>query len=67
MADQGDRLRRVADLLANIDALTALAEVAAVQVGSGLRSLRHLACTLPRGGIRLSRSVGHPLSQTIWS
>ena len=32
VADQGDRLRRVADLLANIDALASLAEVAA---GSG--------------------------------
>ena len=32
VADQGDRLRRVADLLANIDALVSLAEVAA---GSG--------------------------------
>ena len=32
VADQGDRLRRVADLLANMDALVSLAEVAA---GSG--------------------------------
>ena len=59
VADRGDRLRRVADLLASIDALASLAAVAAGSSWQRLRSRKHLACRSPRA--HLAVEVGSVL------
>jgi DNA mismatch repair protein MutS len=60
VADQGDRLRRVADLLASIDALSSLAEVAATSGWQRPEVTEEFALQIVEGRHPTVESIGSP-------